>query len=135
MNILHISRTMGQGGAEKIVYQLATGMRGRGAKICVASSGGYYVERLKTKDISHYQIEDLECKSPLVILRTLFRLWEIIKEEKIDIIHTHHRMATVYAYIIKLFNPKLKHIYTAHNVFYDKKLLTKRLLQIQLLRQ
>ena len=125
LNILHISRTMGQGGAEKIVYQLATGMRERGAKICVASSGGCYVERLKTENISHYQIKDLECKNPFVMIQTFLRLHQIVKCEKTDIVHTHHRMAAVYARILRLFHPKLKLIYTAHNVFYDKKYLTK----------
>lgn len=129
MNVLHISRTMGQGGAEKIVCQLAESMHKRGDTVCVASSGGGYVERLKADGIIHYQIQDLEYKSPCVMLRTLFQLHRIIVRQKIDIVHTHHRMAAVYAYILRVFHPKLKHIYTAHNVFYDKKSLTKAALR------
>lgn len=124
MNILHISRTMGQGGAEKIVYQLATGMKEKGQGICVASTGGVYAGQLKKHHIPHYGLDDLEHKNPGVILRTLWRLHRIIKKEKIDIIHTHHRMAALYARILKLFYPKIKLIYTAHNVFTNKKLLT-----------
>lgn len=125
MNILHISRTMGQGGAEKIVYQLAVGMKEKGWNISVASSGGVYVEKLRRHGISHYILDDMEEKNPVVILRNIYRISKIIKSEKPDVIHTHHRMAALYARILKIFYPKLQLVYTAHNVFENKKLLTK----------
>ena len=128
MNILHISRTMGQGGAEKIVYQLATGLKGRTRKTYVASSGGCYAGLLEEQGISHYQIADPECKKPWVILKNLFRLCRIVRKESIDIVHTHHRMAAVYAYMLRILNPGIRLVYTAHNVFYDKKILTKKAL-------
>lgn len=129
MNILHISRTMGQGGAEKIVYQLAESMKDRCGTVCVASTGGCYVKRLIADGIAHYRIDDIEHKSPHTILRTLFRLHWIIVHEKIDIIHSHHRMAAIYARILKVVHPGLHLVYTAHNVFFDKKRLTKATLQ------
>ena len=46
MNILYLSRTMGQGGAEKIVYQLATETALKGANVFVASCGGVYVKQI-----------------------------------------------------------------------------------------
>lgn len=39
-SILHISRTMGQGGAEKVVFQLATGLKTNFKNTVVASIGG-----------------------------------------------------------------------------------------------
>lgn len=124
MDILHLARTMGQGGAEKIIYQLATGCNTFENKIVIASCGGVYEQMLEKEGIHHYQIHDLECKKPHVILQTLASLMRIIKEEDIQIIHSHHRMAAFYARILKLFKPKLKLVYTAHNVFYDKAKLT-----------
>ena len=125
LNILHISRTMGQGGAEKIVYQLASEFQNRGGKICVASVGGFYVDRLERQGILHYEIDDLEIKSPQVIFRTFFKLYKILKFQKVEIIHTHHRMAALYASILKIVFPHIKLIYTAHNVFNNKKILTR----------
>lgn len=123
VNILHISRTMGQGGAEKIVYQLATAGSAKGQHVTVASTGGKYVEMMEK--VSHTKIYDLECKNPLVILKNLFSLAKIIKKQKIQIIHSHHRMAACYAVILRMFFPKVRLVYTAHNVFYDKQKLTR----------
>lgn len=125
MRILHLARTMGQGGAEKIIYQLAKGSKERGADVCVVSSGGIYEEKLKELGIKHYQIYDLECKNPKIMLQTLKKILKIVRKEKIDIIHTHHRMAALYGWFIKKIFSHIKLVYTAHNVFYNRKVLTK----------
>lgn len=125
MNILHLSRMMSQGGAQKIVYQLATGCKKRGHHIVVVSSGGEYVKMLREASIPHYEICDLECKNVYTMWKTLRSLIQIIKKEKIEILHTHHRMASVYGTILKMIFPKLQLVYTAHNVFYNKRLFTR----------
>lgn len=124
LNILHLARTMNYGGAEKVVYQLAAGIHKKGEHVVVASCGGVYVTLLKEQEIPHYQISDMECKNPKLMIQTVKSLVKIVKDERIDIIHTHHRMAAVYAAVLKIFFPKIKLIYTAHNVFYNKKGLT-----------
>ena len=124
MNILYISRTMGQGGAEKIVYQLAVGLQEQQNNIYVASSGGYYVNRLKKYKIPHYQIQDPESKRPATVFENLIILYRIIKRCKIDIVHTHHRAAALYASLLKFVCPQIKLVYTAHNVFFNRKILT-----------
>lgn len=124
MNILHLSRTMGQGGAEKIVFQLASASKKKGNYVSVASCGGVYTELLSKKKIPHHQVRDLECKNPIVILQTLQTLERIIRKEHIQILHTHHRMAALYGKLLKIRFPKLKLVYTAHNVFENKKRLT-----------
>ena len=43
-NILHISRTMDIGGAERIVYQLATDLKDEFDQVHVASTGGLWEE-------------------------------------------------------------------------------------------
>ena len=115
---------MGQGGAEKVVYQLCKDSSIPQKKI-VASTGGNHVQSLKEIGVKHYLIPDLASKNPLNIIRTLRILSRLIKVQKIDIIHTHHRMAAFYARILQLRFKNLKHVYTAHNVFYDKKYLLK----------
>ncbi|MCI5648705.1 MAG: glycosyltransferase family 4 protein [Fusicatenibacter sp.] len=129
MNILYLSRTMGQGGAEKIVFQLATEEAIRGAKVLVASCGGVYVKQLEINKIRHIQVDDLECKNPGTVLRTLKILINVIREEEIELIHTHHRMAQFYASVLHILFPRVRILYTAHNVFFDKIAFTRRILQ------
>lgn len=119
MKILHVSRTMGQGGAEKIVYQLCKDNDGHVQ--CIASTGGIYEEKLEKQNIKHFIIPDIDGKNPFQMMKCFKLLKKIIKEEKIDIIHTHHRMAAFYARIIKMFKTNLVHVYTAHNVFNNKR--------------
>ena len=69
MNVLHISRTMGQGGAEKIVFQLCRD--NNSVTQFVASCGGIYVSQLEKIGVKHFQIGDIDKKNPLLILRTL----------------------------------------------------------------
>lgn len=53
----------------------------------------------------------------------LFKLLYIIVHEKINIIHTHHRMAAFYIKLLS-YVCHFKNIYTAHNIFENKKQLT-----------
>ena len=116
-NILHISRTMDIGGAEKIVYQLATDLKEEFDSVHIASTGGLWEDELKKQGIQHHKILDVESKSPKTLAKNFKILSSIIKKHKIDIIHTHHRMAAFYARLLKYLFPKIKHVYTAHNIF------------------
>lgn len=120
IKVLHISRTMGQGGAEKVVYQLCKDASSD-VKPFVASCGGAYVDELKKVNVDHLTIPDVEKKSPKVILETFTALNKYIKANNINVIHTHHRMAAFYGRMLQFVNPRLKHVYTSHNVFYGKK--------------
>lgn len=117
MKVLHISRTMGQGGAEKIVYQLC---RDNSAKEqIVVSCGGVYADKLEQDGIKQYKIPDLDNKNPFVMLKCLALIFTIVRREKIDVIHSHHRMAAFYARIVAMFLGT-ERVYTAHNVFFNK---------------
>jgi len=119
-NILHISRTMGIGGAERIVYQLATDLKDEFDQVHVASTGGLWEEKLAENGIQHHRILDVDSKQPATVLKILASLSKIIKENEITIVHTHHRMAAFYIRLLQMRHPKLIHVYTAHNVFKDK---------------
>lgn len=112
---------MGQGGAEKIVYQLC---KDNCADInIVASCGGEYVNLLSKIGVKHIGIPDMQNKNPVNIIKTLIKLNKIVKDNNIEIIHSHHRMAAFYARLIQIKNKRILHVYTAHNVFNDKKQL------------
>ena len=119
-NILHISRTMDIGGAERIVYQLSSDLKDEFDSVHVASTGGLWESELSAKGIQHHKILDIDSKNPLTVLKLLTSIRQIIKKNEITIVHTHHRMATFYIRLLKLVHPKLIHVYTAHNVFKDK---------------
>lgn len=122
MRILHIYRKMGQGGAEKIIYQLCKAQKQDKNNVYVISSGGSYVENLVDLGIVHVSIPDMENKSLKNIFNIIKTIKRVVKNEKIDIIHTHHRMAAFYSNFIRR---KIKKIYTSHNVFFDKRILTR----------
>ena len=119
-NILHISRTMDIGGAERIVYQLATDLKDEFDQVHVASTGGLWEEKLAENGIQHHRILDVDSKHPATVLKILSSLSKIIKEKEITLVHTHHRMAAFYVRLLQLRHPNLIHVYTAHNVFKDK---------------
>lgn len=119
-NILHISRTMDIGGAERIVYQLSTDLKDEFDSVHVASTGGLWESELANQGIQHHKILDIDSKNPLTILKLLYTIRQIIKNNEITIVHTHHRMAAFYIRLLNFVYPKLTHVYTAHNVFKDK---------------
>ncbi|GEP65549.1 hypothetical protein CBE01nite_33170 [Clostridium beijerinckii] len=123
-NILYFTRTMNLGGTEKVVLQLCEIMKSEADKIVVCSCGGVNVENLNKMNIKHYNIPDIDKKDIRTILTVLKKISMIIKEENINIVHTHHRMAAFYTRIIG-FTRNFIFINNSHNTFYDKKLLTK----------
>lgn len=122
MRILHISRTMGQGGAEKVVYQLCRDNKKQ--QQFVISDGGAYVEKLKKIGVHHYIIPDITSKNPIIMIWCFIAILMVVKKEKIQIIHSHHRMAAFYARLVAYLVP-VKLVYTAHNVFFNKRKLLK----------
>lgn len=122
-NILYFTRTMGLGGTEKVVVQLCKLMN-KDNKVIVCSCGGVNIGLLNSMGIKHYTIPDIENKSLINVVKTIKILMKIIKNENIDIIHTHHRMAAFYTRVLTFFKD-FYFINTAHNIFTDKKQLTR----------
>lgn len=123
-NILYFSRFMGLGGTENVILQLCEIFKPLVNKIVVCSCGGVNVKELQKLGINHYEITDIENKSLITIISNKKKINEIIKNEEITVIHTHHRMAAFYVEFMKLYK-KCICINTCHNTFYNKKLLTK----------
>ena len=99
-NILYFTRTMDIGGTEKIIMQLCSNFKDKFNKIIVCSAGGVHVRELKDLGIKHYEINDIQNKKIKNIFNTFRQILKIIKNEEINIIHTHHRMAAFYVSII-----------------------------------
>ena len=121
-NILFIVRTMGQGGTENVVLQLCEILSDKVNKIVVCSSGGVHEKKLQEMGIKHYMIPDIASKNPMDMLKSCRSIKNVINEEQITIVHSHHRMAAFYAELVA---PKsVVKVANAHNTFSDKKKLT-----------
>lgn len=122
-NVLFFTRTMKLGGTENVVLQLCEIFKPLVNKIVVCSCGGVNVEKLNEMGIRHYEIPDIEKKSPETIMKVSKELRKIVNIEKITVIHTHHRMAAFYVTLLGLYK-RCCFINTSHNTFTDKKFLT-----------
>ena len=78
-NILHISRTMDIGGAERIVYQLSSDLKDEFDSVHVASTGGLWESELAAQGIQHHKILDIDSKNPVTVLKLLYSIRQIIK--------------------------------------------------------
>lgn len=123
MNILYLNNTMNfGGGVQKCIVQLNKKFNNHGNTVISASSGGEYAEELDRYGIRHYNIINPENKGIVSMIRNLIKIRQIVKDNKIEIIHSHHRMTTFYAKIISK-TIKVKVIHTAHAFSFDKKIL------------
>jgi glycosyltransferase involved in cell wall biosynthesis len=65
--------------------------------VSVITNGGDSLERLEEKNIAYKLLRSLKSKNPLTLNRNIKYLKKYIEENKIDIIHTHHRLAELLA--------------------------------------
>ena len=79
------------GGAETHVVELAKELKRRGYEIVIASNGGAYVREVEDFGIKHYTVP-LQNKNPLNVISSFKILKKIIKEENIDLVHSHARI-------------------------------------------
>ena len=123
-NILFFTRTMKLGGTENIILQMCEVLKPYVNSIVVCSCGGINEKKLEAMGIKHYTIPDIENKNILLICEVFRKIYDIITQENINIVHTHHRMATFYMHFIYK-RCKVILISTLHGTFTDKKMLTR----------
>lgn len=123
MNILYLNNVMEFGGVEKCIIQLSKSFKEKN-KVIVATEEGPLVKELSMVGVRHYDILNTDSKTPHIIIRNIIKIANIIKREKIDIVHSHHRMTTLYCKILLKFID-FKLIHTQHLCIEDKLILTK----------
>ena len=122
-NILFFTRTMKLGGTENVILQLCEIFKPLVNKIVVCSCGGVNEEILDRMGIKHFTIPDIENKSIRNLVSIPKYVQKIIRNEKITVVHTHHRMAAFYTQLLCMKGKVIK-INTSHTAFYDKKRLS-----------
>ena len=122
-NVLFIGRAMIQGGAENVILQLCEIFNPLVNKIVVCAGKGFDREALDKFNIRFYEIPDIERKNLSTMLSVSKILRNVVKDENITVIHTHHRMAAFYVSFLGLYK-KCIFINTSHNTFDNKIKLT-----------
>jgi len=98
LTVLQIIPNLGAGGAEQACVDIAAALVRRGDRALVVSSGGRRVVEVKEGGAEHIEIE-ASSKNPLKILRNARFLAELIRREKVDIIHARSRAPAWSAYL------------------------------------
>ncbi len=124
--ILFFIESGGPGGAERVVLSLVKGFQDRGYEILVATfRTGWFTDQLKKDSIEHILIESRN-KYDLTLP---FRISSLLKERKIDLLHSHLFDANFYGALgAKLAG--VSHVATEHGDVHH--IQTKRFFQLKL---
>ena len=115
MKILLVTMSMGIGGAETHILELAKELKRRKNEVIVASNGGKYVEELENCGIEHVWAP-LHNKKIGNMTKSYKILKQVIQEKNIDLVHSHTRISS---FICGILQKKLKFpfVTTAHWTF------------------
>ena len=113
--ILMVTMGLDIGGAETHIVELAKQLKVMGHDIAVVSNGGVYVDEILAAGIRHHSAP-LNRRSIPCMLRSLFALRRIIRQEQPDVVHAHARIP---GFLCGLLQPMMKFpfVTTAHWVF------------------
>ena len=123
MKILMATMSMGIGGAETHILELSKELKKRGNEVWVVSNGGKYNEELEAFGI-HTVWAPLHNKNPLNMIKSKKILTKLIKDEGIDLVHSHTRISS---YILGKMQKRMNFPYvtSAHWTFKVTPLLKK----------
>ena len=115
MNILQVVPRLDTGGVETGTVDLAKELIQQGNKGVVISSGGELVKELDSLGVKHYELP-VHKKSPFVMFRMINGIIEVIKREKIDIVHARSRVPAWSSYFA-CFRTGCNFITTCHGYY------------------
>ena len=93
MNLLLVAGKMGNGGAETHIFDLMMGLKERGHKVTLVSSGGRIADRLEKNGVDCITIT-LHRRSVFSLIKAYLSLVRIIHGEKFDVVHSHTRLSS-----------------------------------------
>ena len=89
--VLLATMSLGIGGAETHIVELALELKRRGIDVSVASQGGVYVETLTAAGVPHFQVP-MHRRQISGMIKSYFIMRGIINREKPDVVHAHARI-------------------------------------------
>jgi glycosyltransferase involved in cell wall biosynthesis len=109
LKILHVRPQLNPGGATEYLLRLAAGLIDRGHSVVVAADGGAWVRRLPAGctyvgglSLRPEIGSGLRVPNAPGLLYSVVRLVHLMRVERIDVIHTHHRSASLAARVASL---------------------------------
>lgn len=101
MNVLQLSTHLNIGGITSYIVNLTKALKGKGHRVIVCTSGGDLVRELEKNNIAHITL-DIKTKSELSpkIIAVIPKLLHLIRENNIQLIHSHTRVTQVLACIL-----------------------------------
>lgn len=112
MKILYVITGLGQGGAERVVCDLADKMYEKGNEVKIAYLTGEVLTQSTNIEI---ELIKINLNGLLTIVKSYKKLVTIIKEFEPDVVHTHMVHANILARLVRLTTPIKKLICTAHS--------------------
>ena len=94
LKVLHVIGSMDLGGAEKLTRLVVEGLpRERfDASVCALRGGGFHATQLRNKGLTVvelFQLDRVGSKRPWVVAQMLWRLIQLLRQEKPDVLHLH----------------------------------------------
>lgn len=112
MKLLYIITGLAQGGAERVVCDLADAMYARGHEVKIAYLTGDILTHPNHKEI---ELIKVNLNSFIALPKTYLKLSRIIKKYCPDVVHAHMVHANILMRLVRLSTPMNKLICTAHN--------------------
>lgn len=115
MNVLFVTTSLMQGGAELQVYLLATQLKLRGHRVSIVTMRDpeAFVDSLRELDIPLHSLSMIRGHPDL---RAFSKLAAIVKELEPDVVHSHMVHANLLARVTRLLSPFPVQVSTAHNL-------------------
>lgn len=112
MKILYVITSLGQGGAERVVCDLADQMHQRGHNVKIAYLTGDILTKPRYSEI---ELIKINLNSLLLFPFVYIKLSQVIKMFRPDVVHSHMVHANIFTRLIRVVTPIKKLICTAHN--------------------
>lgn len=98
MNILHITPDFNYAcGRSYYVYLLIKYFKRNNHNIYLATNGGDSFDRISELEVPVFIIKGLKSKNPIIFTKSIKTIRDILLENEIDLVHTHHRYAELLA--------------------------------------
>lgn len=112
MKILYVITGLAQGGAERVVCDLADAMFEKGNEVKIAYLTGEVITQPANKEI---ELLSIGLTNAVTLPKAYFALSKIIKSFKPDIIHAHMVHANILTRLVRMATPIHKLVCTAHS--------------------
>jgi glycosyltransferase involved in cell wall biosynthesis len=116
--LLQVVPELETGGAEQSALEIARAVTRAGGRALVASRGGRMVSRLEA-DGGHFEALPAHSKNPLVILGNAARLVDLIRREKVTLVHARSR-APAFSALWAAHATKTPFVATYHGIYKAK---------------